>query len=243
MNRAGFHGSANSDPEGSVMTVRAEAIEALRAIPLFEKIGDEDLAALAGVIIERRFPKNVTIVEEGLSGDYMYVICEGRVKVTKSSDDGREKILDILEAGSFFGDMALFDRAPRSASVKTLEASRLLALSRRDVLDVMRRSTDFSLAIIQVLIHRLRETGEQASAMSFQGVKARAKGLLTRVAEPQADGRCLTPSLTHQQIADMIGSSRETVTRVVKQLKQDDWLDQEGKRYIVSNEQAALGGR
>lgn len=225
------------------MTVRSEAIEFLRAIPLFEKIGDEDLAALAGVIIERRFQKNVTIVEEGLSGDYMYVICEGRVKVTKASEDGREKILDILEAGSFFGDMALFDRAPRSASVKTLEPSRLLALSRRDVLGVMQRSADFSLAIIQVLIQRLRETGEQASAMSFQGVKARAKGLLTRVAEPQDDGRCLTPSLTHQQIADMIGSSRETVTRVVKQLKQDDWLDQEGKRYIVSSEEVAIGSR
>jgi len=136
--------------------------------------------------------------------------------------------------------MALFDRAPRSASVKTLQPCRLLALSRRDVLAVLQRSPDFAMAIIQVLIQRLRETDEQASAMSFQGVKARAQGLLERVAEEQADGRRLTPSLTHQQIADMIGSSRETVTRVVKQLKQDDWLGQEGKRYIVPGEESAL---
>ena len=222
------------------MAMRSEAIESLRSIPLFQKICDEDLASLAGVVIERRFPKHATIVEEGLPGDYMYVIREGRVKVTKSSDDGREKILDILEAGSFFGDMALFDRAPRSASVKTLQPCRLLALSRRDVLAVLQRSPDFAMAIIQVLIQRLRETDEQASAMSFQGVKARAQGLLERVAEEQADGRRLTPSLTHQQIADMIGSSRETVTRVVKQLKQDAWLGQEGKRYIVPSEESVL---
>ena len=225
------------------MAMRSEAVESLRAIPLFEKIPDEDLAALAGVVIERRFPKSATIVEEGLPGDYMYVIREGRVKVTKASDDGREKILDILEAGNFFGDMALFDRAPRSASVKTLQASRLLALSRRDVLAVLQRSPDFAMSIIQVLIQRLRETDEQASAMSFQGVKARAQGLLERVAEQQSDGRRLTPSLTHQQIADMIGSSRETVTRVVKQLKQDALLGQEGKRYVVPADEVAVDGR
>lgn len=225
------------------MAMRSEAVESLRAIPLFQKIPDEDLAELAGVVIERRFPKSATIVEEGLPGDYMYVIREGRVKVTKASDDGREKILDILEAGNFFGDMALFDRAPRSASVKTLQESRLLALSRRDVLAVLQRSPDFAMSIIQVLIQRLRETDEQASAMSFQGVKARAQGLLGRVAEQQSDGRRLTPSLTHQQIADMIGSSRETVTRVVKQLKQDAWLGQEGKRYVVPADEVAVGGR
>ena len=220
------------------MTMRSEALDSLRAIPLFSKVRDEDLEALAQVVIERRFPKNSTIVEEGLPGDYMYVIREGRVKVTKSSEDGREKILDFFDAGNFFGDMSLFDQAPRSASVKTLEPTRLLALSRRDVLDVLRRSPDLALAVIHVLIQRLRETDEQASSMSFQRVKARTQGLLERIAQEQDDGRRLTPALTHQQIADMIGTSRETVTRVVKQLKQDDWLGQEGKRYVVPQEGA-----
>jgi CRP-like cAMP-binding protein len=223
------------------MTMRSEALESLRAIPLFGQVRDEDLEALAQVVIERRFPKNATIVEEGLPGDYMYVIREGRVKVTKSSEDGREKILDFFDAGNFFGDMSLFDQEPRSASVKTLEPCRLLALSRRDVLDVLRRSPDLALSVIQVLIQRLRETGEQASSMSFQRVKARTQGLLERIAQEQDDGRRLTPALTHQQIADMIGTSRETVTRVVKQLKQDDWLAQEGKRYVVPQDGISSG--
>ncbi len=210
-----------------------EALHSLRTIPLFAHVDDESLESMGELLIERGIPKHQTIVEEGLPGDYMYVIREGRVKVTKSSEDGREKILDFFDAGNFFGDMSLFDQAPRSASVKTLEPCRLLALSRRDVLDVLRRSPDLALAVIQVLIHRLRETDEQASSMSFQRVKARTQGLLERIAQQQDDGRRLTPALTHQQIADMIGTSRETVTRVVKQLKQDSWLGQEGKRYVV----------
>ena len=224
------------------MAIRSEALESLRSIPLFAKVRDEDLQALAQVVIERRFPKNSTIVEEGLPGDYMYVIREGRVKVTKSSVDGRERILDFFDAGNFFGDMSLFDQEPRSASVKTLEPCRLLALSRRDVLDVLRRSPDLALSVIQVLIHRLRETDEQASSMSFQRVKARTQGLFKRIAQEQEDGRRLTPALTHQQIADMIGTSRETVTRVVKQLKQDDWLGQEGKRYVVPQDGLGASG-
>ena len=103
------------------MSTRSEALESLRSIQLFSKVHDDDLEALARVVIERRFPKHTTIVEEGLPGDYMYVIREGRVKVTKASDDGREKILSFMETGHFFGDMALFDQEPRSASVKTLE--------------------------------------------------------------------------------------------------------------------------
>ncbi|MEN8185395.1 MAG: cyclic nucleotide-binding domain-containing protein, partial [Myxococcota bacterium] len=133
-----------------------EALDTLRSIPLFCAVTDEDLEQLASHLIERRFPRNTTIVEEGLAGDYMYVIREGRVKVTKLSEDGREKILEFLEEGSFFGDMALLDRGPRSASVKTLKPVRLLALSRTDFLNLLRKSPDLALAVIQELSRRLR---------------------------------------------------------------------------------------
>jgi CRP/FNR family cyclic AMP-dependent transcriptional regulator len=212
-----------------------EDLETLRSIPLFAHVLDTDLDEIASHLIERRYPRNTTIVEEGLAGDYMYVIREGRVKVTKLSEDGREKILEFLEAGDFVGEMALLERAPRSASVKTLAPVRLLALSRTDFLATLRRNPDLALAVIEVLCGRLRTQNDQASALSFQRVKDRTKGLLVRLAkEPVGDGsRRGTPQLTHQQIADMIGTSRETVTRVVKELKQDDWLDQDGKRYLV----------
>ena len=213
-----------------------EAIHSLRQIPLFAKVSDADLRSIAQLLIERRFPKNKTIVEEGLPGDYMYVIREGRVKVTKLSGDGREKILELLGAGDFFGEMSLLDNAERSASVKTLGETRILALSRADFLNELRRSPDLAMAVIQELTRRVRQMDEQASSLSFQRVRERTQGLLQRLAREgsSSDGRRITPSLTHQQIADMIGTSRETVTRVLKVLKDQGWLAQEGKHYLVS---------
>jgi CRP/FNR family cyclic AMP-dependent transcriptional regulator len=212
-----------------------DALDIARGIPLFAQVADHDLEQIASHLIERRYPRNTTIVEEGLPGDYMYIIREGRVKVTKLSDDGREKILEFLEEGAFVGEMALLERAPRSASVKTLTPVRLLALSRTDFIGLLKKSPDLAMSVIQELSRRLRTINEQASALSFQRVKDRTKGLLERLArEPYRDGsRRRTPSLTHQQIADMIGTSRETVTRVVKELKGEGWLEQEGKHYLV----------
>ena len=215
-----------------------DALEIARGIPLFAQVADADLEQIASHLIERRYPRNTTIVEEGLPGDYMYIIREGRVKVTKLSEDGREKILEFLDEGAFVGEMALFERAPRSASVKTLTPVRLLALSRIDFIGLLKKSPDLAMSVIQELSRRLRVINEQASALSFQRVKERTKGLLERLAkEPGGDGaRRRTPSLTHQQIADMIGTSRETVTRVVKDLKAEGWLEQEGKHYLVPTE-------
>ena len=217
-------------------SVRKEVLESLRAIPLFGRVSEGDLEELATHLIERRFPKNATVVEEGLPGDYMYVIREGRVKVTKASEDGREKIMNFLEAGAFFGDMALLGNETRSASVKTLEPSMLLALSRRDFIDLLRQSPDLALAVIEELANRLRETNEQARSLSFQGVEERTRNLFERIARVEdgiEEGRRITPSLTHQQIADMVGTSRETVTRAIKQLKESGWLGQQGKRYLI----------
>jgi CRP-like cAMP-binding protein len=218
-----------------------DALDALRSIPLFSHVADSDLEQIASHLIERRYPRNTTIVEEGLPGDYMYIIREGRVKVTKLSEDGREKILAFFEPGHFVGDMALLDRAPRSASVKTLTPVRVLALSRADFTGLIRKSPDLAISVIRELSGRLRAVNDQASALSFQRVKDRTKGLLIRLAKDEAlDGQhLLTPSLTHQQIADMIGTSRETVTRVIKDLKSSGWLQQEGKRYLVSADAGA----
>ena len=205
----------------------------LRSIPLFADVSDGDLKAIADHLIERRLPRNTTIVEEGLPGDFMYVIREGRVKVTKLSEDGREKILQFLDSGDFFGEMALLDSAPRSATVKTLSSTRVLALSRAAFLDVLQSHPPIAMVVIRELARRLRETDVQASALSFQRVEERTRGLLERLARETVDGRRATPTLTHQQIADMIGTSRETVTRVIQRLKQDGWLTQDGKRYLV----------
>ena len=140
-----------------------------------------------------------------------------------------KRFLRFLGAGEFFGEMALLDRAPRSATVRSLEDTRVLALGRTDFLSIMLRNEAVVLAVIEELSRRLREADEQASSLSFLCVKDRAQQFFQRQAQHEfPGGRLATPSLTHQQIADMIGTSRETVTRVVKDLKQAGWLAPRG---------------
>jgi len=132
--------------------------------------------------------------------------------------------------------MALLDRAPRSASVKTTTPCVLLALSRQDFLGLLKQNHEVTLELIRVLARRLRETDEQIRGLSFERVESRARRLLARLAKekvPARADRMATTPITHQQLADLVGTSRETITRVVKELKDTGWLEQEGKRYLV----------
>jgi len=211
-------------------------VEALRVIPLFETLDDEVLGEIADLLIERKFPKGATICEEGSVGDYMYVIQEGQVKVSKASDDGRQKILEILAAGAFFGEMALLDRMPRSATVQTTRPCVLLALARQDLLALIRQNPQIALELVQELSRRLRETDEQVRGLLFERVEARTRRILMRMGQYPADdhpGRKATQAITHQQLADLVGTSRETITRVIKELKEAGWLEQQGKCYLV----------
>lgn len=211
-------------------------IAPLREVPLLRMLDEADLAEIAELLIERKFPKGATILEEGVPGDYMYLIEQGQVKVTKISDDGREKVLETLSAGDFVGEMALLDEEPRSASVKTTRTCVLQALSRQDFLRLLKRNPEVSMTLIRVLSHRLREADEQIRALLFDRVESRVRRLLSRLAcdsAPDDAARRLTPPLTHQSLAEQAGTSRETITRVIKQLKDEGWLHQVGKRYLV----------
>jgi CRP/FNR family transcriptional regulator len=211
---------------------------ALRNIPLFAGLADDDVDRLASRLIEREFRRGASIMEEGLEGDSMYLIREGRVKVTKISEDGREKILEMLGEGDFVGEMALVDDAPRSASVTAITAVRLFALSRADFLATVRHSPELALMVIRELSMRLRVLNDLASSLSFSPVEARVRALFVRLAtEPAPAGRLQTPPLTHQQLADMVGTSRETVTRALKSLREGGWLVHERKRYSIPREE------
>lgn len=213
-----------------------ERNEALRGIPLFRNLDENALAEIAGLLIDRKFLRDAVIFEDGSLGDYMYLIQEGQVKVTKMSEDGREKILEMLGPGDFFGEMALLDREPRSASVKTTTACVLLALSRLDFLGLLKQDHELTLELLRELARRIRETDEQIRGLSFERVESRARRLLARLAKeklPARSDRMATSPITHQQLADLVGTSRETITRIVKDLKDEGWLEQEGKRYLV----------
>jgi CRP/FNR family cyclic AMP-dependent transcriptional regulator len=210
--------------------------EVLRQIPLFQALTDRDLAEIAELLIERRFKARATVFEEGTVGEYMYVIREGQVKVSKMSDDGREKVLEILGPGDFVGEMALLDQSLRSASVKSVSDCVLLALSRNDFMALLRRNPEIALELIREQTRRLRETDEEVRGLLFERVEGRTRRVLLRMATeriPEFPERPATEAVTHQQLADVVGTSRETITRVVKGLKRRGWLAQHGKQYVL----------
>jgi CRP-like cAMP-binding protein len=213
--------------------------EVLRSIPLFRALSDKDLAEIAELLIERRFRARATVFEEGTVGEYMYVIREGQVKVSKMSDDGREKVLEILGEGDFVGEMALLDQSLRSASVKSVTDCVLLALSRADFMALLRRNPEIALELIKEQTRRLRETDEEVRGLLFERVEGRTRRVLRRMATQAASGypdKLATEAVTHQQLADVVGTSRETITRVVKSLKRRGWLAQYGKQYVILKE-------
>jgi len=221
------------------MASRSQVLEALGSVDLFAAVPPRELESLAGEMRERSFPKGSTVVREGRAGSgYMYVIREGQVSVSKLSKDGRETILDFLGVGDFFGEMALLDGEPRSASVRTLCESRMLVLSEAALLKALRGSPELALALIRELSRRLREVDEQVGGLHFHDVGERTRRALQRVSQEQAsvEGFRVTPELTHQQIADMVGIHRETATRALKELAKQGWLQREGKRYLVPEE-------
>jgi CRP-like cAMP-binding protein len=208
----------------------------LAAIPLFNALSRAELDEIAGALIERRVQANSTIVEEGTFGQYMYLICEGEVKVSKMSDDGREKVLEILGPGAFFGEMTLVDCLPRSASVKATKDCQLLALSRSDFVAILRRMPDICFELLRELSRRLRVVNDEVRGLLFDRVEGRTRQIMRRLATRPVPGRPdmrSTPAITHQQLADLVGTSRETITRVVKTLKRRGAIVQQGKYYQI----------
>ena len=221
------------------MENRRQILEVLGGIDLFASVPPRELESLAVQMWERSFAKDYTVVREGHAGSgYMYVIREGQVSVSKLSKDGREMVLDFLGPGDFFGEMSLIDGEPRSASVRTLRATRMFVLSETVFLTALRASPELALSLIRELSRRLREVDEQVGGLYFQGVGERTRRALLRVAQEPApsQGFRITPQLTHQQIADMVGIHRETATRAVKELVSEGWLRRDGKRYLVPEE-------
>jgi len=165
-------------------------MEVLRKVPLFSGLGEADLTAFADLTRERSYPKGSVIVFEDDPGDALFLVAAGQVKVVLIAEDGREVILSVLGEGSFFGEMAVIDEEPRSAHVIAMDDSSLLVLRRAD---------------------------EKIGSLVLLDVNGRVAHLLLRMAEDEGGDR-ITRKLTHHTIAQMIGSSRETVSRTMRNL-------------------------
>lgn len=192
-----------------------------------------ELTALSGHGIARSYPKGAVVVTEGDSTDTLYVILEGRVKVYATDDQGREVLFLTQGPGEYFGELVL-DEGPRSASVMTLEKARLLAVPRRELQDFVASNPAFALNIMKKLITRVRTLSASVKSLALMDVYGRVARLLLELAE-ETDGRmAIAERLTHQDLANRVGASREMVGRILKDLAEGGYIATESSRIVIN---------
>ena len=214
-------------------------LDVLRSVPLFSQLGEEDLLAFASLTRERAYPKGSVIVFEDDPGDALYLVAGGQVKVVLIGEDGREVILSVLGEGSFFGEMALLDDQPRSAHVIAMEDSTLLLLRRDDFRARLKESPAVAVSLLAELSRRLRLADEKIGALVLLDVNGRVAALLLRLAQDEGAER-ITKRLTHHTIAQMIGSSRETVSRTMRNLVDREIIRVSRKEIILLDRGALM---
>lgn len=221
-----------------------EKKEYLRRTPVFAALNDAELDALAPLVVERRLRRNTVIFHENDPAAAFYMVKTGKVKIYKVSRDGREQVLSILGEGQIFGDVPTFDGGPYPATAATMEDCEIYLIRREDLLAVVRRHPDIAIQIIAVLGQRLRQALELVRDLSFKQVPHRLAGLLLKLAEQYGEekeaGVLIGIKLSRQELADIVGTSRETVTRELKKMEQSGLVGLEGRQITIFNREGLV---
>jgi CRP/FNR family transcriptional regulator, cyclic AMP receptor protein len=196
----------------------------LRRVPLFTGLTESQLEILASGTVRRNYPKGRTIVAEGEPSQSLYILLSGRAKVQRSDTEGKEVILAVLMSGEFFGEMSLIDDAPRSASVITLESCDFLAINKENFKAMLTQNSDLGMAVMRGLVRRLREADKKIETLALLDVYGRVARVLLDFSENVGGERIVKAKLPRQEIAKMIGASREMVSRVMKGLEIDGYI-------------------
>ncbi|HET6680708.1 MAG TPA: Crp/Fnr family transcriptional regulator [Gemmatimonadaceae bacterium] len=209
----------------------------LRSVQLFSKLDDAELQRFAELTREKSYPKGSVILFEDDPGDSLFVVKEGRVKVVLVGEDGREVILGVLGETEHFGELSLIDEQPRSAHVIAMEDSTLLVLRSDDFRRRVEANPEVAWALLQELSRRLRRADGKIHGLALLDVPGRIARLLLDFADESTGDRLEKP-LTHQTIAHMIGASRETVSRTMRDFQNQGWINVERRRISVANRPA-----
>ena len=213
------------------------SVQHLRNVPIFSDLKDSDLNIISDKMISRAYEKGQMILLEESQGETFFIIVSGAVKVTRLSDDGREVILAILGESEFFGEMSLLDGEGRSANIVANEDAEVLTLSRRDFLDCLETYPKIAIALLEELAIRLRKSDQHIESLSLSDSEHRIAITLIRFAQELGtikQGDVKISNLPFQQdIANMAGTSRETVSRTLKLLEEKDLIKKEGKDLII----------
>lgn len=214
-----------------------ETVNLLKGVSIFSQMSDSGLARLAELVVSKDYPKDSLVFGAEEPGDAMFIIASGRVKVVLYGESGKEITLSFFHQGDFFGEMSLLDDMPRSANVVTTDPSTLLVLSREAFKRHLEETPSTAMAVLAELSRRLRKADEIIGNLALLDVYGRVAHMLMDLAEREGeqveDGILIHKRPTQQDIASMVSTSRETVSRALNEFQKRGLLEMDGKSVIL----------
>jgi len=204
----------------------------LSQVYLFDGLSKDELDAIERHAVIRRYRRNTVIIERGDDANALYILVEGQVKVFVADESGKEVVLRQLGPGSVLGELALLAEMPRTASLMTVDDSEFLVITKRSFAQCLADHSGIGWNLVRALARQVQTLTETVTDFALLDVYGRVAKILSDSAVDD-NGRTITPKFTHQQIADRVGSSREMVSKILKDLKLGGYLSTEGKRYIL----------
>ncbi|HPU30337.1 MAG TPA: Crp/Fnr family transcriptional regulator [Syntrophorhabdaceae bacterium] len=212
-------------------------IETIKNVSLFNILSDDELKLVAKIATIRHIPKGYTVFQEGERGDALYIIVKGKVKVSLYDDEGREYILDFIGKDGFFGELSLLDDLPRSANIITTEECEFLVLKRDNFLKLLMENPEITINILKVMAKRLRAADERIKGLAFFSVEGRVLKYLIDIGERTGikikNHIIIENGPTQIEIASSCGCSRETVSRMIKNLSKKGILTVRKRHYTL----------
>ena len=215
------------------VTVLSNYLESLKKIELFAGLSIDALTELSALMKEVSFKKNSLVITQGEKTRSVFVISSGRLKVFANNEDGDQTIFTFMGAGDFFGELSLLDDAPRSASVIAVVDSKGFSLSHANFLAFLNNHPEICPSMFKALTTRIRQMDQTICDLTSRDIYGRLIQILYKEAEHQEDGTLITQRLTHQDLAEMIGSSREMVSRIFTDLRKGGYISVDKKRVLI----------
>jgi CRP/FNR family cyclic AMP-dependent transcriptional regulator len=215
----------------------SQAHDALSEAPLFDALSEEDSRALRAMVLVVKLNRGERLFAEGDKGDQLYIIISGKIKLTKAAPDGRENLLSVHGPGEMFGELSLFDPVPRTASATAVTDAELAALAHEDVRTWLSSRPEVAMHLLQALAQRLRRINEVKADLVFTDVPGRVSKALLDLAErfgvQNSDGIQVNHDLTQEELAQLVGASRETVNKALADFAARGWIQLAAKSVLV----------
>ena len=208
-------------------------LDLIRRVPLFSMLTNEQAQTVADGVIKRRYRRGEIIVEQGRKSDALFILLSGRARVITSDARGREVILAVLEPGDYLGEMSLIDNEPHSATVRAEVQTDVLVLGRGEFAACLPENSSLSYAILRGLVGRLRNADRQIESLALLDVYGRVARALLDMATDEDGQRMIRSKVSRQDLAKVVGASREMVSRVMKDLEERGLIETQENGWVV----------